>query len=163
MSRKSRSESIDEIRLGLIDLRRLFQRRELVELWEAAFGRAATFEYADVRLLDAIASYQREPGSGVTVGDAARALGVDPSRASREVARGVKKGLLVRRSTQSDGRRVELVITPRGAAMQRKGSSLTRARIELALRAFTPEERVRFASLFQRFVAAISSSTSSRS
>jgi len=150
------NRAVDDIRLGLIELRRLFQRRELVELWESAFGRAATFDYADVRLLDAIASYRRGSDSGVTVGEVARALGVDPSRASREVSRAVKSGLLTRKSTQADGRRVELFITARGAAMQKKGSALTRARIDLALRAFGSHERQQFAALFRRFVDAIS-------
>ncbi|MBC7974763.1 MAG: winged helix-turn-helix transcriptional regulator [Myxococcales bacterium] len=93
--------------------------------------------------------------AGATVGEIARLLGVDPSRASRQVARAVKNGLLRRQAAQGDGRKVVLVVMPRGAKLQARGSDLTRARITFALDRWPAAERARFAELFGRFVAGI--------
>jgi DNA-binding MarR family transcriptional regulator len=153
--RKARESvaEIEDIRLGLVALRRLFQRRELVALWAAATGTRARLDYGEVRLLDAIQAASRD--QGVTVGAVARLLGIDPSRASRQVARAVARGLLRREAEQRDGRVVRLAITARGAAVQARGSALTRARIRLALARWPAEDRARFAALFARFAAAI--------
>lgn len=145
---------IESIRLALVDLRRLFQRRELATLWAAAAGGPADLDYGDLRLLDAVHAADLRDGSA-TVGDVSRGLGVDPSRASREVARAVRRGLLARRAAQDDGRKVVLAITPRGARLQEKGSELTRARIALAVATWSDAECERFAQLLPRFVAAI--------
>lgn len=140
---------VEAIRHALVELRRLFQRRELTALWAAAFGQRSELDYGELRLLDAIRV--SEP-RGATVGDVARLLGIDPSRASRQVARAVRKGHLRRRAEQADGRKVILEITPRGARLQAKGSDLTRARIALAVADWPAAERERFARLFARFV-----------
>jgi DNA-binding MarR family transcriptional regulator len=153
---------VEEIRLALVELRRLFQRKELVELWAAAFGRTSKLSYAEIRLLDAVDACRRGGAGGATVGDVSRALGVDPSRASREVARAVGKRLLARRAAQGDARKVELVITDRGGALLKKGSHLTRARIALALHGWSGAERRRFSSSFTRFVTALLSSKTKR-
>ena len=151
--RKAHDPSLESIRISLVELRRLFQRKELTELWAAAAGTAARLDYTELRLLDAIRV--AESRGAASVGDISRLLGVDPSRASRQVARAVGKGLLRRRAEQRDGRKVLLEVTPKGAALQAKGSALTRARIDLAIAAWPGVERVRFARLFARFAAAI--------
>src|SRR3954463_14600961 len=97
---------IERVREALVSLRRLFQRKELVAQWSAAFGRAAQMDYGDLRLLDAVRS--STTGAGATVGDVAVQLGIDPSRASRMTARAVKRGLLARHAAQGDGRKVVL-------------------------------------------------------
>lgn len=76
--------------------------------------------------------------AGATVGDVARLVGVDASRASRHVARAVTRGLLVRRASQTDARQVVLEVTPKGARLQAKGS-----------------DRAAFERLFVRFVGAM--------
>jgi DNA-binding MarR family transcriptional regulator len=139
---KPRAEAI---RRSLVDLRRLFQRRELPALWGAG---ANALDYGEVRLLDAVRV--DEPA---TVGDVARRRGIDPSRASRQVARAVKRGLLRRAVEQADARKVVLEVTSRGRTIQTRGSDLTRARIERAIARWTPTERDAFADLFARFVA----------
>ena len=149
--RKARSlTELESIRLSLVALRRLFQRRELVELWEEAFGRRSRMDYGELRLLDAV-----HVSRSASVGEVARLLGVDPSRASRQVARAVQKGLLRRRAEQGDGRKVGLQITPRGKQLQQKGSELTRARIGLAVQGFSARQREEFAALFARFVEGV--------
>ncbi|MBL8622295.1 MAG: winged helix-turn-helix transcriptional regulator [Myxococcales bacterium] len=149
-----RATPLETIRQGLVELRRLFQRRELVEQWSAAFGARARLDYGELRLLDAIrVAEARAPATGATVGDAARLLGIDPSRASRQVAAAVARGLVTRAAAPGDGRRVVLVVTPRGSRLQAQGGELTRARIALALATWPPAEQARFAALFERFVA----------
>src|SRR5688500_15771749 len=92
-----RSQQVESIRRSLVSLRRLFQRRELANLWASAFGQRSELDYFDVRLLDAVrVSSSNEGTSGATVGDVSRLLGIDPSRASRQVASAVRKGLLTR-------------------------------------------------------------------
>ena len=190
---------VERIRTALVELRRLFQRKELTALWAAAAGGDPRLDYADLRLLDAVgvasarhrataggaaAGVGRATGGatvrgatvrgatgrgatvrgatvggatvrGATVGDIARLVGVDPSRASRHVARAVSRGLLVRRASQSDARQVVLEVTPKGARLQAKGSDLTRARIALAVRDWSAADRATFERLFARFVGAM--------
>jgi DNA-binding MarR family transcriptional regulator len=141
---RSSDPSIEAIRTSLVNLRRLFQRKELTELWAAAFGKDTQLDYSELRLLDAVTD-------GATVGEIARRLGIDPSRASRQVARAVASGLLVRRAEQADGRKVILEVTRAGARLQQRGSNLTRARIALAVASWSAADRARFAQLFGRF------------
>ncbi|MFT3837401.1 MAG: MarR family winged helix-turn-helix transcriptional regulator [Myxococcaceae bacterium] len=149
--RKSSNAEVESIRESLVSLRRLFQRRDVTELWEAAFGRQTGLNYADLRLLDAVRV--AESKGGATVGAISRLVGVDPSRASRHVASAVGKGLLARRASQRDGRQVVLEVTAAGARLQAKGAELTRRRIALALERFPSGERARFAASFASFVA----------
>ncbi|MBV8756743.1 MAG: winged helix-turn-helix transcriptional regulator [Deltaproteobacteria bacterium] len=165
------ANDIERIRVALVELRRLFQRKNLTALWAAAAGGDPHLDYADLRLLDAVVvASERKPGSsarrgangaarmagpGATVGDIARLVGVDPSRASRHVARAVSRGLLVRRVSQHDARAVVLEITPKGARLQAKGSDLTRARIARAVADWSTADRAVFERLFARFVGAM--------
>jgi len=144
--------TVEVIRRSLVALRRLFQRKELVELWASAFGRETKLDYTELRLLDAagLAQGAGSPG-GATVGELSRRLGVDPSRASRQVARAVARGLLERHPEQRDGRKVVLRVTRRGARLQQQGSDLTRARIALAVAGWAEADLARFAALFGRF------------
>jgi DNA-binding MarR family transcriptional regulator len=147
-----RKAHVEDIRVSLVELRRLFQRKELTALWAKAAGGDPRLDYGDLRLLDAVIV----AGDGrATVGDVARLVGVDPSRASRHVARAVSRGLLRRTASQGDARKVVLEVTPKGAALQAKGSDLTRARIALALAGWTLSDQQTFDRLFRRFVAAI--------
>lgn len=154
MRRSNDVATVEAIRVSLVELRRMFQRRELVEQWAAVAGGDARLDYADAKLLDAIRVAESR-GGGATVGDVARLLGVDPSRASRIVAAAVARGLLRRRATQGDGRKVVVEVTAAGARLQQKGSALTRRRIAVAVAGWSAADRARFADLFDRFVRAI--------
>ncbi len=151
---KSTGADVDAIRDALVDLRRLFQRRELVDLWSAASGRATRLDYGDLRLLDAVRGADAPSGSA-TVGEIAQRLGIDPSRASRLVARAVSRKLLERRAAQDDSRKVVVRVTQTGARMQARGAELTRERIAVALAAWPAADRERFATLFARFAGAL--------
>jgi len=140
--------TVESVRRSLVTLRRLFQRKELAEQWAAAFGEHTQLDYAELRLLDAVAIAET-----ATVGEVAQRLGIDPSRASRQVTQAIKRGLLRRRAEPGDARKVVVEVTAAGAALQRKGSDLTRARIALALEGWSAAERAAFARLFGRFTA----------
>ena len=144
---------VEDIRGSLVALRRLFQRKELAELWSAAFGRRADLDYTELRLLDAVRSVS--PADGATVGEIAIRLGIPPSRASRQVASAVERGMLERHAAADDGRKVVVRVTRKGEQQQARGSDLTRARIGLALEGWSVEDRRRFARLFTRFTEGI--------
>ena len=146
----ARDRDVETIRRSLVGLRRVFQRKDLVGLWESAFGRRSKMDYTELKLLDAV---RVSAEGGATVGEVSKLLGVDPSRASRLVARAVAKGLLARRASQGDARKVVLEVTAAGAKLQERGSDLTRARIELAVKAWPPRRRAEFSKLFGEFVA----------
>jgi DNA-binding MarR family transcriptional regulator len=143
---------IESIRTSLVHLRRLFQRKELAQLWAAAFGDTEGLDYGDLRLLDAVRASQESDAGAATVGEIARHLGIDPSRASRQVAKACAGGLLQRQASLEDGRSIVLQITPRGARLQAKGSALTRARIALALEGWSARDREQLGRLLGRFV-----------
>lgn len=143
--------TIEPIRNALVELRRLLQRRDLCAIWGDDLGRSARMDYAELRLLDAVRVARSLTPDGVTVGALAAMLGIDPSRASRQVARAVRKGLVRRTAAQADGRKVVLQITPSGAKLQADGSDLTRARVALAVAGWSGREREEFARLFGRF------------
>lgn len=149
------AKEVELVRVGLVELRRVFQRSELAKEWAAAFGRAQKLDYTELRLLDAVRSSTGERADGATVGEVAERMGIDPSRASRLVARSVKRGTLSRHASAGDGRRVVLRVTAAGGRLQDRGSELTRARVALALAGWPAAERARFAELFSRFARAI--------
>jgi DNA-binding MarR family transcriptional regulator len=150
MPRARNDDAVESIRRSLVTLRRLLQRKELAELWAAAFGEHTRLDYTELRLLDAVGL--AEPA---TVGEVAQLLGIDPSRASRLVAAAIRRGHLRRRLEPGDARKVVVEITRSGAALQRKGSDLTRARISLALGDWSAADRAAFAKSFDRFTAAM--------
>jgi DNA-binding MarR family transcriptional regulator len=151
------AKEVELVRVALVELRRLFQRSELAKEWASAFGRAQKLDYTELRLLDAVRSATTAaPGDDVaTVGEIAERLGIDPSRASRLVARSVRRGTLSRHASPGDGRRVVLRVTAAGVQLQDRGSELTRARVALALAGWPTAERAAFARLFSRFAHAI--------
>ena len=145
--------SVESVRQSLVALRRLFQRKELAELWAATYGDRSRLDYGDLRLLDAVRVAQTTAASGgATVGAVSRLLGVDASRASRQVASGVAKGLLSRVADQGDGRKVVLRITAAGERLLAKGSQVSRSRIALALDTWNEADRRKLAGLLDRFV-----------
>lgn len=122
----------------------MFQRKELAALWEGD----PDLDYTDLRLLDAVRIAQP-----TTVGEIAVRLGIDPSRASRQVTGAIARGLLRRGVDARDGRKVVLEVTKAGAALQQRGSELTRHRIAGAVAGWSAADRERFAALFARFAA----------
>ena len=143
---------IAEIELAMVRLRRSMTKRTL--------GRLAARELADppdlalVSVVDAV-----EEGGDVSVGTVAERLGVDPSRASRLVARSVAAGYVVRVASQHDGRRSGLRLTDAGAAVARAAHAFRRERFAAATQAWSASERREFARLLRSFVDALGEAT----
>lgn len=82
-------------------------------------------------------------------------LAVGQPRASRLAAAAVEAGLLVRVPDQGDGRRSDLALTAAGRARLDAVHAFRRARFGAAMAGWTTDERVAFADLLGRFVAAL--------
>ena len=67
----------------------------------------------------------------------------------------VKRGLIVKRRSGEDARRVELRLSPRGRALVERTPHTAQARLIDGLRALPPEETAELARLLRRLVAAM--------
>lgn len=110
----------------MVRIRRSMTRRTLARLATRETGEAIDPGLTDV--LDAVAEgpdNQGQAGSEgsdqsdpeVSVGLVAARLGIDPSRASRQVAAAIKSGYLRRVASQADGRRIHLELLMRNSNM----------------------------------------------
>ena len=83
----------------------------------------------------------------------ADSAGVDISTASRQMARLVEDGLVLRGADPSDGRASTHRLSPSGRALQHKLTAARRRVFEETLEGFTATERDQLAALLERFVA----------
>lgn len=90
-----------------------------------------------------------------TVTSTAERLRMDQPRVTRLVAEAIDNGLLERFADQSDGRRALLALTEAGAEVLAGIRRNRRFQFEQAMADWTQQERVVFAGLFTRFVAAL--------
>jgi len=115
MDEATRELGIERISASMARFRMLIGRRVIGRL--ALANVAPALEISD---LDVIALVPDRPrcveaaAEEVSVGDIARQLRIDPSRASRLVARLVEQGFLVRTVAQADARRAVLRRSPAG-------------------------------------------------
>jgi DNA-binding MarR family transcriptional regulator len=138
---------------AMVRIRRSQTRRTLARL---AAGEAAPA--SDPGLDQAIDAVEEGPdGSGeeVTVGLVAERLGVDPSRASRLVARAIAAGYLSRVASQADGRRVRLELTREGRRRAEHVRRFRQAVFARAMLGWSAREREDFARLLTRFTDAL--------
>lgn len=77
------------------------------------------------------------------------------SSVSVVVARLVRAGLVIRRRSRADGRRVELALTPAGRARLERAPGAAQDRLVAALERLSRRERARLAGGMQAFVAAL--------
>jgi DNA-binding MarR family transcriptional regulator len=91
----------------------------------------------------------------VTVGVVAERLAVDPSVASRMVTDCISAGYLVRAASQRDGRRTVLRLSPEGVATLERFRQHQRTAFEYITREWPEQERLEFARLLLKYVAAI--------
>ena len=153
-----KQEGLDRISAAMGRFRVLIGRRVI--------GRLALANVApslDISDLDALTLVPAQPGRDdprhvegeVSVGDIARQLRVDPSRASRLVAGLVEQGYLIRAVSQEDARRAVLQRTEAG---DRIFSEIRRVKLDMIaeILAEWPEERVTaFAEGFEAFTLAL--------
>ena len=103
--------------------------------------------------LDVIDAVRRAEGSGeVTVGTIAEILRIDPSRASRIVAEMVSRGVLRRKASQADARRIVVVLTALGQRLLAEIQAQKFALIESIVADWPAEDIEAFSRLFDRFM-----------
>ncbi len=103
--------------------------------------------------LDVIDAVRRAEGSGeVTVGTIAEILRIDPSRASRIVAEMVTRGVLRRKASQADARRIVVVLTTLGQRLLAEIQAQKFALIESIIADWPAEDIEVFSRLFERFI-----------
>jgi DNA-binding MarR family transcriptional regulator len=111
---------------------------------------APGLELSHLDVLDAVR--RAEAAGEVTVGAVAETLRIDPSRASRIVAEMVSRGVLRRKASQADARRIVVVMTALG---QRPLSEIRAQKLSVVERVtadWPGEDVAAFARLFDRFV-----------
>jgi DNA-binding MarR family transcriptional regulator len=92
-------------------------------------------------------------GGAATVGGLARALLLDDSTATRQVAALVGKGLVQRTPDPADRRAGLIAATPRGEMLMQEMLALRRARVGRYLADWGPGERAALGTLLGRFNA----------
>jgi DNA-binding MarR family transcriptional regulator len=85
----------------------------------------------------------------------AEGLRVDPSTATRAVQRLLKSGLAERRSSDEDGRVVQVTATPLGHQRHAAIAEHRRDLMDAVLAEFDPTEREQLAALMERLLAAV--------
>ena len=111
---------------------------------------APDLELSHLDVLDAVR--RAEIGGEATVGAIAATLRIDPSRASRVVAEMVARNVLRRKASQSDARRIVLVMTPLGQRLLAQIQAQKRALIAGIVADWPAEDIDAFATLFDRFI-----------
>jgi DNA-binding MarR family transcriptional regulator len=149
-------DELREIERAMVRIRRGQTRRRLAS---TSISEAGVEEHgpraADVALFGVVDAVEEGPDGEVSVGQVGYRLGVDPSRASRLVARAVEAGYVRRTGTPSDGRVSALVLTAAGRRYAEEVHRTRRQHFEAAMHGWTPAERREFARLLSRFVAGL--------
>lgn len=144
---------LDEAGRALFRLGRLFGRQPLPQILAGRGGRAV--ELSRILVAEAVAAGIAAPGEEVTVGLVADRLAVDPSTASRLVADATAAGYVTAAASPADARRRRLDLTPAGHELVAGARRHQRAVFERVTRDWTDRERLEFARLLVRFVAAV--------
>lgn len=144
-------EDDNVLRIGQVMTRmRLMTGRRLI-------GRLAIQNVApglELSHLDVLDAIRRAEGAGeVTVGTIAEILRIDPSRASRIVAEMVTRGVLRRKASQADARRIVVVLTALGQRLISEIQAQKLSVIESIVSDWSGEDVEAFSRLFDQFVS----------
>jgi DNA-binding MarR family transcriptional regulator len=132
-------------------------RRTLARLATRETGEAIDPGLTDV--LDAVAEGPDDQDHEVSVGLVAARLGIDPSRASRQVAAAIKAGYLRRVASQADGRRIHLELTELAENIAEAAHHSRQQLYAELMRDWSAEDRATFAGLLGRFTDALTETT----
>jgi len=143
------------IERAMLRIRRSVTRRELGRSMAGVLDDPG--DLSQFFAVDAVdeASEAAGDGMGVTVGTVAERLGVDPSRASRLVAKAVRAGYLTRVASQADGRQILLELTERGRQVVQTMHAHRQAAFDRVMREWPADDRQEFARLLTRFTCAV--------
>jgi len=112
---------------------------------------------ADVRR-DLLLAVVEESDGLLSVNALASALSMDRTAVSRLAAACVTQGLVKRVASQTDGRSITLRLTSRGREVLRQSRQRQRQAFDFITRDWEPEERLQFARLLHKYVAATATS-----
>lgn len=113
----------------------------------------------DVRR-DLLLAIVEESDGLLSVNAVAAALGMERTAVSRLAASSVTEGLVERVASQTDGRSITLRLTPRGRDVLAGSRHQQRRAFEYITRDWDEDERLEFARLLHKYVAASSRATS---
>lgn len=105
-------------------------------------------------VVDAVEEGTSGDGGEITVGMIAERLNIDPSRASRIVSEAIQAGLLRRKASQQDGRRICIELTARGQHVADQAHRGRRAYYDRLMDGWSERDRTEFAKLLERFTLA---------
>ena len=137
----------DDVRAVLDGLRRIVRA---LRLTASAGQRAAGLSAAQLFVLQRLAE-----GPALSIAALARRTLTDPSSVSVVVRRLVAQGLVRRAQSEEDGRRSELSLTARGAAVLRKLPIAAQATLIDAVSALPGQERRALARSLERLAAGL--------
>jgi DNA-binding MarR family transcriptional regulator len=134
---------------AMVRIRRSQTRRNLARM--AAGSEGGELDLTLLGVLDAVEEGPPVAGAVVSVGAVAERLGVDPSRASRAVARAVGSGHVVRVPAEGDARVVGLALTDSGKATVARAHAARQEWFARVLDDWNPDDRHALAVLLTRF------------
>ena len=137
-------EILAAVEEAMVRMRRAIARRRLI------CGPDGT-DALPFAVVDAVEAGPDAAGDDVTVGAVAERLGLDPSQASRLVAQAIAAGLVLRRASQADARRIGLALTQAGRTLIERKHRARRAFAAQLMDGWSPRDRATFARLFQEF------------
>ena len=111
---------------------------------------APDLELSHLDVLDAVR--RAEAAGEVTVGSVAEIMRIDPSRASRIVAEMVTRGVLRRKASQADARRIVVVMTALGQRLLAEVQAQKRALIGDIVGNWSEDDLETFSRLFDEFI-----------
>ncbi|NLR99356.1 MarR family transcriptional regulator [Rhizobium sp. P38BS-XIX] len=144
------TENEDLLRIGqaMTRMRLLTGRRMIGRL--AIQSVAPGLELSHLDVLDVVR--RAEAAGEVTVGTIAEMLRIDPSRASRIVADMVARGVLRRKASQADARRIVVVLTALGQRLLSEIQAQKHSVIDSIFADWASEDIERFSLLFDRYI-----------
>ncbi len=134
---------------ALLRLRRLWAAPPPALVLESGDGEPVTM--SSVLVVEACA----RGGGEVGVGDVGQVLDVEPSTASRLVDRAVRAGLVERRPSEVDARRVALALTASGEALRARAVEFRLAWLSQVLQGWDDAEVGTLAAALARFADAV--------
>jgi DNA-binding MarR family transcriptional regulator len=146
---QTREEGVAYIGQSMTRMRLMTGRRLIGRL--AIQSIAPGLELSHLDVLDAV---RRAQDAGeVTVGTIAEMIRIDPSRASRVVSDMVGRNVLRRKASQTDARRIVVVMTPLGQRLLSELKAQKLAIVSEIVEDWPKEDIDTFARLFDRYIS----------
>jgi DNA-binding MarR family transcriptional regulator len=104
----------------------------------------------DVLVLEAVSSFPKD--RPVSIVDVAKSLAIDPSVASRMVAKATRHGLITKRRSQDDPRQVVLLVTSKGESVLSDAHAWQERVFADLTREWEPDDATRLAGYLARLL-----------